>query len=147
MICNFCGKFKMAAIFGEIKFFLRNVLVNMQIPSKLLYRARFWNTGIFVFSLFGKFVMINQSLNTWPFLNQWMPKSNDIQILIEWMYLPSFRWIDKIPFKLSSGQAYPSEKNTFFVVWPLIGRNVTAVYSKKLPRANAYICQIWIESA
>ena len=43
-----------------------------------------------------------------------MPKSNDFQILIEWMYLPSFRWIDKIPFKLSSGQASPSKKRHFW---------------------------------
>ena len=47
-----------------------------------------------------------------------MPKSNDFQILIEWMYLPSFRWIDKIPFKLSSGKL-PHRKKTFLVMWPL----------------------------
>ena len=51
-----------------------------------------------------------------------MPKSNDFQILIEWMYLPSFRWIDKIPFKLSSGQASPSKKDIFGHVTFLIGK-------------------------
>ena len=76
-----------------------------------------------------------------------MPKSNDFQSLIEWMYLSSFRWIDKIPFKLSSGQAYPSKKDIFGHVTSLIGRNVTAAYSKKLPKATAYTCQIWKESA
>ena len=75
-----------------------------------------------------------------------MPKSNDFHILIEWMYLPSFRWIDKIPFKLSSGQAYPSKKDIFGHVTSLIGRNVTAVYPKKFPKATAYTCQIWKES-
>ena len=63
-----------------------------------------------------------------------MPKSNDFQILIEWMYLPSFRWIDKIPFKLSSGQASPSKKDIFGHVTSLIGWNVTAAYSKNSPR-------------
>ena len=49
------------------------------------------------------------------------------------MYLPSFRLIDKIPFKLSSGQAYPSKKKDIFGhVTSLIGRNVTAAYSKKV---------------
>ena len=48
-----------------------------------------------------------------------MQKSNDFQILLEWIYLPNFRWIDKIPFKLSSGQAYPSKKKLFLVMWPL----------------------------
>ena len=47
------------------------------------------------------------------------------------MYLPSFRSIDKIPFKLSSGQAYPSKKDIFGHVTSLIGRNVIAAYSKK----------------
>ena len=69
-----------------------------------------------------------------------MPKSNDFQILIEWIYLPSFKRIDKTPFKLSSGQAYPSKKH-------IIGRNVTAAFSKKFPRAIAHTCQIWKESA
>ena len=63
-----------------------------------------------------------------------MPKSNDFQILIEWTYLPSFRWIDKIPFKLSSGQASPSKKDIFGHVTSLIGWNVTAAYSKNSPR-------------
>ena len=76
-----------------------------------------------------------------------MPKSNDFQISIERMYLPSFRWIDITPFKLSSGQAYPSKKHIFGHVTSLIGRNVTAAYSKKFPRATAYTCQIWKESA
>ena len=76
-----------------------------------------------------------------------MPKSNDFQILIEWMYLPSFRWIDKIPFKLSSGQAYPLKKDIFGHVTSLIGQNVTAAFSKKFPKATTYTCQIWKESA
>ena len=83
-------KFKMAAIFGDTKFFLKNVLVNLQrYPAgQKFHRNRsiahgFRDTGIFVFSLFGKLIMINKSLITWPFLNQSMPKSNDFQISIE----------------------------------------------------------------
>ena len=76
-----------------------------------------------------------------------MPKSNDFQILIEWMYLPSFRWIDKIPFKLSSGQAYPSKKDIFGHVTSLIGQNITTAYSKKFSKVTAYTSQIWKESA
>ena len=75
-----------------------------------------------------------------------MPKSNNFQISIEWMYLPSFRWIDIIVFKLSSRKAYPSKKHIFGHVTSLIGWNVTAAYSKKFPRATAYTCQIWKES-
>ena len=63
------------------------------------------------------------------------------------MYLPSFMWIDKIPFKLSSGQAYPSKKHIFGHVTSLIGWNVTAAYSKTFPKATAYTYQIWKESA
>ena len=61
-----------------------------------------------------------------------MPKSNDFQILIEWMYLPSFRWTDKIPFKLSSRQAYPSKKDIFGNVTSLIGRMSLQHIKKKL---------------
>ena len=47
-----------------------------------------------------------------------------------------------IRFKLLSGQAYPSKKKIFGHVTSLIGRNVSAAYSKKFPRATAYTCQI-----
>ena len=60
-----------------------------------------------------------------------MPKSNNFQILLDWMYLLSFRWIYKIPFKLSSRQAYKLRKDIFGHVISLI----------------AYTCQIWKESA
>ena len=80
----------MAAILGKIKFLGKNVLVHLQkYPVGQKFRRNqsiahgFRNKGIFVFSLFGKFVMISKSLITWPFLNQSMPKSNDFQILIE----------------------------------------------------------------
>ena len=75
-----------------------------------------------------------------------MQKSNDLKILIKWMYLPSFRWIDKIPFKLSSRQFYPSKKH-IFGHGHFFGQNVTAAYSNKFPRAKAYTCQIWKEYA
>ena len=49
------------------------------------------------------------------------------------MYLPSFTRIDKTPFRLTSGQAYPSKKHIFGHVTSLIGRNVSAAYSKIFP--------------
>ena len=59
--------------------------------------------------------------------------SNDFQILIEWMYLPSFRWIDKIPFKLSSGQASPSKKDIFGHVTSLVEMSLQHI-QKNSPR-------------
>ena len=56
----------MATIFDEIKFFLKNVLVHLhRYPAGQKFHQNrsiahgFRDTGIFVFSLFGKFVMIN----------------------------------------------------------------------------------------
>ena len=80
----------MAAIFGKTTFFLKIGMATLQRHpmGQKFCRNRsimhgFRDTGIFVFSLFGKFVMINKSLITWPFLNQSMSKSNDFQILIK----------------------------------------------------------------
>ena len=85
--------------------------------------------------------MINQSLITWPFLNQSMPKSNDFQILIECICQVSGELIKSLssyhPDKLTH-----LKKDIFGHVTSLIGRNVTAAYSKKIPRATAYTCQI-----
>ena len=103
-----------------------------KISSKSLYLARFSR-----YKHFCVFLIWKIRNDTRPFLNQSMPKSNDFQILIDLMYLPSFRWIDKIPFKLSSGQASPSKKDIFGHVTSLIGWNVTAAYSKKSPKATA----------
>ena len=44
--------------------------------------------------------------------------------------------------RLSSRQGRPSEKRIFGHVTSVIGRNVTAAYPKKFPRATAYTCQI-----
>ena len=59
-------KFKMATIFDEILFFGKNVLVHLQrYPVGQKFRRNrsiahsFRDTGIFMFSLFGKCVMIN----------------------------------------------------------------------------------------
>ena len=44
--------------------------------------------------------------------------------------------------KLSSGQGCPSKKRIFSHVTSLIGENVITAYSKKIPRATVYTCQI-----
>ena len=66
MFCNFCEKFKMAAIVGKINFFSKIGMATLQrypVGQKFCRNRSiahgFRNTGIFVFSLFGKFVMIN----------------------------------------------------------------------------------------
>ena len=85
VFCNFCEKFekfKMAAIFGETKFFLKIGMVALQgypvgqkFRQKMLYLARFSRYKHFCVFLVWKIPR--------PFLNQTMPKSNDFQILIE----------------------------------------------------------------
>ena len=83
-------KFEMAASFDETKLKKKIGLTTLQrYPMDKKFRRNcsishgFRDISIFVFSLFGKFVMINLSLITRPFLNQAMPKSNDFQSLIE----------------------------------------------------------------
>ena len=44
--------------------------------------------------------------------------------------------------KLPSEQGRPSKKHIFGHVTSLIGKNVIAAYSEKIPRATAYTCQI-----
>ena len=44
--------------------------------------------------------------------------------------------------KLSSGQGQPSKNHIFGHVTSLIGENVIALYSEKIPTGTAYTCQI-----
>ena len=72
----------MAAIVAETKIFENWDGYSAEIPCGSISHG-FRDISIFVFSLFEKFIMINESLITRPFFNQSMPKSNDFQILID----------------------------------------------------------------